>query len=571
MPDMMPRRLAPRARAPQAALRAAPLCLLTLIFAALVSLSLAACDEEAGTTTEDRLAVTLFSPTEVGLPTTSSRIGALRISVLDRNQGEVVASEVIAVQDRHGVGRALDLPFGENLQLFVEALDSGDRTIAYGGSPVFDVLEGEAERPQFVLFISENGSVSKLSAVFSGNQVLPSQFVVESGRAGHTATPLDDGRVLLVGGAVLTAPGAGIGGSRYESLQSVIEVFEPRSGYFDPALATQGQPLTLLTPRVGHEALRLPDGRVLIVGGLTANEAGDIVSTDSVELITPQPDGTFAIGEATRLNTPRAGAASVVRDNGNVIVTGGYNRTPGGSELVLDTVELFDINAGVFVTVPGTMGSPRRHHTATIVGNVVFLAGGSDGTQALDQVEIFSPATQSFEALPSMSEARHSHSALRLSRDDGRYVLVAGGHPGAGMADVPLFTFEIFDTQSAAWVTPSETIGLVDPRASFDMLELRDGTVLVIGGLGLAEGSSSELASIDSVEILAPAGDGQGLLYEAFRTDDPLQIGRFDTASALLDNGMVIITGGARFESGGYASFQLSDIYNPGPPPLLAR
>lgn len=541
----------------------------------LLALLAAACDDgDGGTTSEDRLSVTLYTDQSIGLPNTAARIEALRISIVERDSAEVIGGGLIPIEDNR-VGRVPDLPFGENLELHVEALDSRDRTVAYGGSMPFDVRRDQPDAPRFVLFVSENDSTAPLSAIFSDNVVQASPFVAGDGRAGHTATPLPDGRVLLVGGAVLTAPGAGVGGSHIRSVHASVEIYDPRTGYFDPALDARGNPLSLAVPRTGHEALVLPSGAILIIGGLT-QDSGEpaIVSTRAVELITPLPDGRFTIAETASLNTPRAGAASVVRDKNSIIVTGGYNRTRGGTDVALDTAELFDISANVFLNLPGTMSTPRYHHTAALVGAAVFIAGGTDGTQALADVEIFNTQNQTWVPLAPMAEPRHSHAMLRLSMQNGRYLLIAGGHPEASVASVPHHSYEIFDTVRGTWATPTEATGMNNPRASFELVELRDGAVLAIGGLGLLPGTADTLVSISAVERLEPPASGAGVgnfgpLFQAVDTD-PLQLGRFDTASVVLPNGMVVITGGARFEQGGFASFPLSDIYNPGPPPVLS-
>ena len=70
-------------------------------------------------------------------------------------------------------------------------------------------------------------------------------------RAGHTATLLDDGLVLMAGGAT--------NGNRSVFLASA-ELYDPSSGIFHPAGS-------MTVPRVGHSATLLWGGQVLIDGG----------------------------------------------------------------------------------------------------------------------------------------------------------------------------------------------------------------------------------------------------------------------------------------------------------------
>ena len=83
---------------------------------------------------------------------------------------------------------------------------------------------------------------------------------MSTGRAGGTATLLEDGRVLLTGGY----PGEG-----RPPLVSA-EVFEPTGSRF-VGVDDMG------TARADHTATLMPDGRVLLAGGF--DEAGTALAT----------------------------------------------------------------------------------------------------------------------------------------------------------------------------------------------------------------------------------------------------------------------------------------------------
>jgi hypothetical protein len=83
-------------------------------------------------------------------------------------------------------------------------------------------------------------------------------------RQGHTATLLENGLVLIVGG------GNDTGGALIS-----VEAFDPSDGKFRDV----GR---LMTARVDHSATLLPNGQVLIAGGLGSNGT----PLDSIELLT---------------------------------------------------------------------------------------------------------------------------------------------------------------------------------------------------------------------------------------------------------------------------------------------
>jgi hypothetical protein len=76
----------------------------------------------------------------------------------------------------------------------------------------------------------------------------------------HTATGLQDGRVLVAGGV-----------DGYGNYQSTAEIFDPTTGRF-------GAPIPMTGPRAYHAAVLLPNGKVMLIGGSDGNDA--LTSTD---------------------------------------------------------------------------------------------------------------------------------------------------------------------------------------------------------------------------------------------------------------------------------------------------
>ena len=112
---------------------------------------------------------------------------------------------------------------------------------------------------------------------------------MKTGRWLHTATLLQDGRVLILGGR-----------SPKDSVYASAEIYDPRSGTFSSA-GSMGE------GRQQHTATLLPDGRVLIAGGYWSDgQKWRVLS--STEMYDPrdgqvQPDRLD--GRAPRVATPR--------------------------------------------------------------------------------------------------------------------------------------------------------------------------------------------------------------------------------------------------------------------------
>lgn len=132
-------------------------------------------------------------------------------------------------------------------------------------------------------------------------------------RAFASASVLGDGRVLIAGG--LTTPACPMGCALPATAS--IEAFDPQAHEFREIG-------TLAVPRWGHTATTLPDGTVLVVGGLGGNEFGGPVP--QVERIDPST-GTAHLQYT--LTEPRAFHTTTLLGTGFVYVAGGIGAEGG--------------------------------------------------------------------------------------------------------------------------------------------------------------------------------------------------------------------------------------------------
>jgi hypothetical protein len=305
-------------------------------------------------------------------------------------------------------------------------------------------------------------------------------------RSRHTATLLDDGRVLLVGG------------EDDDYLPTAhTEIIDVEAG-----TSTAGPPLA--SPRYEHAAVRLGDGSVVVAGGFgpTGHEA-------SIERF----DGTSWTTLAP-LDAARAGITGLPLSDGRAIFFGGDNDTTIPTTAVVVSVD------GVAVAPGVDVGRNRRLHAATTLADGrVFIVGGFF-TQAIDTTVLVSADATSSVAGPTIPGARRQ--AMIAPLTDGGAVVIGGLGSGGVLGDI-----QRLSATGAGFVSTGE---LLTPRHSGRAVALGCG-VVICGGLG-------EDGPLDGCEGLD--GGGAPVAMTA-RLDQPM----FSFSFTALDDERALIAGGS--------------------------
>jgi hypothetical protein len=223
--------------------------------------------------------------------------------------------------------------------------------------------------------------------------------------------------VVLAGGKVLIAGGYDEAGGKGHPLKTA-ELFNPQTGMFE-ALAAE-----LTVERDGPAGALLGNGKVLIVGG-DDKESSEL---KSAELYNPATQTFEKV--AGEMATGRYEPAAVTLPSGKVLVAGGYNK-PVKPSSYLATAELFNPETGTFEPLEGAAHEmvERRDEVGAVLlpSGKALIAGGYNGVAQLKSLELFNPATNTFELAPTqMAEPRTGLGLVQFA--DGRLFAVGGSN-----------------------------------------------------------------------------------------------------------------------------------------------
>ncbi|HCF58683.1 MAG TPA: hypothetical protein DFS52_11910 [Myxococcales bacterium] len=540
--------------------------LLRTLLLALVALSLGACPNRVAP-----LEIKVVKPSD---PDPLEGVAFIRVRVLDDLGNIVVEKRVDA-----GSGKAdlEELPSEVPLRVQVAGLTSDESIVSYGLSPVFEIPGDLGENPEPIQRTVFLRAVERFSpAIAAYDPSVPSTLSVP--RAGHTATLLDDGRVLIAGGF----QAANRVSHSWKYLASV-EVYDPATG----AVTTEIPDMMFksgggTTPRAFHTAVKLPSGQVLISGGEATTGAGapaTMMTVNNSILFDP------TVAEApwapiVTMKKWRSRHTATREQNGRVLLYGGldWGEETNRAELV-DTFEWFDSEINRFRLPTDYNPFKAIGHAALPVAGGQFVAiaggatvpggGGSPDLADGDSIRFFKYEKEADKIQPLSS------GDLKL---DPKRTWAAVAPIGAAQFLV-LGGFKDFDPARPWDLFPgnphnaSDLIALkplkrdsgpsVDvPRGHICAVTLQDGRVLAIGGRGQPDVVKNP-ALIEALPHNTVISEREGSIRSSRGL--PLAESRYFHTCTLLNDGSVLVTGGMHEVGTNITTLSSMEIFVPYP------
>ena len=274
-------------------------------------------------------------------------------------------------------------------------------------------------------------------------------------RFSHTATLLNDGRVLVVGG--FTDPPS----SPNQPITDTAELYDPATGTWTPTDS-------LDVRRALHGAAKLPDGKVLVAGGRTC----DLPPPDSTTCVSTNRTATAEVYDpATGLWTPtqsmstsRHTTTAVALLDGRVLMPAGFagnSILPGG---ISDTADIYDPTTGTWsLTGPLNIGRSRSGGILLPDGRALVAMGFRGPAVPNPTTETYDPATNTW-SLAGNIDFQFSRFNFHFGTTANGMGLIAGGQFFAGATNSGIVTnSHIFDPTTNFW---TNTAPLNEPHGT---------------------------------------------------------------------------------------------------------
>ena len=419
-----------------------------------------------------------------------SGVSTYRIKVTD---GDAVLSEGQYSSDDFGGAAFDDLAFGESIQVSIEGWQGPNTpaTVATTSAVIGRTLPMNLTVESGVDAVSLKvltGTTNSFGSATSDEGVCQTMAEI-NGRHGHTSTYLPSlNKVLLVGGAVVNPTNP-----EQEALLDSVELFDPATGTFE-RMAAMGQVRAYHTATLLEDGTVLIVGGFGNVNSIQ-QPLGSWVRIDPTQPEgSNYTFGAMASGQgrahhtATRLET----LPSLVVIAGGCVESGCDPNSVSASAMSADStfnsIEIFDSTTNTATIASVALKHRRAMHAASYLGNgfILFSGGVGAGGVAECNVELFNYSAATISDSGTLPECPHLHQQVTLSEDSA---MIVGGQTFTGSNTTE--TNRVYIWRSGAIET--NVITMTTARSKHEAVLLDDGSVLVVGGMRAPGGAVAEL------------------------------------------------------------------------------
>jgi len=253
---------------------------------------------------------------------------------------------------------------------------------------------------------------------------------------------------------------------------------------------------------MGHAAVRLEGGEILLTGGLEA--FGSALA--EAQVYAPDDAVLSSVGDMLE---PRADHTATLISDGRVLIAGGYDGV-----FTHDTLELFDPVSGTFSAVTAILLIPREGHIATsLPDGRVLLEGGWNDEGDVETAEIYDPVSESVSVASGLEGLVFpSVSTDKPDYVPGEYVTVTG--TGFSPGEVVALLFDETPLQQAPRMLAAVAAadGTIQ-NAEFEVQDRHVGTGFTLHASGMSSSWSAQtrftdgsVLKITNMAISSPPG-----------------------------------------------------------------